>query len=281
MLKVIRLVGVNISRTLRSFAFWAPCAVCVTLMFVYTKADLVLGNSFGDYDLHYLLRFGLGNGSDIFLLLVCTFSSAGLFAEDWCSGRFTNTYLRSGKRGYAVAQTASVFIISLLVVMISVAVFLLICMGLGSEAVRDPTARDFLQAARNYPNGDLLVRGDYFAFFFLYALIEGCYAGVLAVMGFVFSIVLTNKYIAAVIPTLIMSVANRILTMVNAPLLIIPAQVYGLRSLYPWIHGNREKNLSFISLIYPYAYTLIFVVLLGTAAYFMIKNKVAKSSDLR
>jgi len=165
--------------------------------------------------------------------------------------------------------------------MISVAVFLLICMGLGSEVVKDPTARAFLQAARNYPNGDLLIRGNYFAFFFLYALIEGCYAGLLAVVGFVFSIVLTNKYIATVIPTLIMNVAGRILTMVNAPILTRPAQVYGLRSLYPWIHGNREKNLSFISLIYPYAYTLIFVILLGIAAYFMINNKTAKSADLR
>ncbi len=281
MLKVIRLIGVNVSRAFRSFAFWAPCAVCVALMFVYTKADLVLDYPFSDFDLYYLLRFGLGHGSDTFLLLVCTFSSAGLFAEEWCSGRFTNTYLRCGKRGYAAAQTASVFVISLLVVMISVSVFLLICMGLGSEVVRDPATRVFLQAARNYPNGDLLVQGNYFAFFFLYALIEGCYAGLLAVIGFVFSIFLTNKYIAAVIPTLIMTVTDRIFVMVDAPILAIPGQVYRLSSLYPWIHGNREKNLSFISLIYPYAYTLILVILLGIAAYFMINNKAAKSSDLR
>ncbi|MCH5209179.1 MAG: hypothetical protein J1F04_09855 [Oscillospiraceae bacterium] len=277
MLNFLRLTGINISRALRSFTFWMPCAVCVALMFVYTKADLVLDFPFSDFELHYLLRYGLGHGSDTFLLLVCTFSSAGLFAEEWCSGRFTNTYLRCGKRGYAAAQTASVFIISLLVIIISVTAYLLICMGLGSDIVDDPNASVFLQSAVHYPNGDLLVGGNYFAFFFLYALIEGCYAGLLAVIGFVFSIFLTNRYIAAVIPTLIMSVIDRVMIMLGAPFLIIPTNVYGLKSLYPWIHGNREHNLSFVSLIYPYAYTLIFVALLGIAAYFMIKNKAAKA----
>ena len=118
--RIVSAVWCSVSFALRSARFWGAVILYDFMLIYAIRYIFYIGQP-----VSYTLRSALMVNTETFLLLICAMPSAALFAEDWCSGRFMYSYLRTKKLGYAASTMLSTFIISALVSIIAMSLFII------------------------------------------------------------------------------------------------------------------------------------------------------------
>ena len=282
MKKVVSSSATNVFYALRSVKFWTAVAVNMLILFIFADVDILWGQN---ESIHYILFLTLDKIPEEFTMAVSAVPAVTLFADEWCSGRFIYSYTRLKGVGYAVTLVISVFLISMLVSFISTGLYIGI-LSLSHPWLGDTTSRMFLQSASKYANGGWLQHGHYFAFYLVTLLRQACYMGIFSAMAAVFSIWISNSYVAIVFPVFLNSVIMNILTpLLKIPFVLVPKQVYlhyvYLAKIFDPDLNRSENNFTVISMLYPFIYTLIILALLAVLSYFWIIRKYRSSSDMR
>ncbi len=272
----------NVIYTLRSVKFWAAVAVDMLIMFIFAGIDVIFGQN---ESIFYILFFTLSKIPAEFAMVISAIPAVTIFADEWCSGRFIFSYTRQKKAGYAVTLILSVFLISALVSVISVALFigvLSLSHPLDAEGMKP---RALLQIARGYANGGLIQHGHFFAYYVITVLRQACYMGIYSAMAAAVSICFANSYVAMVSPMALHVLITNILTVLAVPGVIFPKHVYRhsvyLSKMFDPDLNLSENNFSIFSMLYPFIYTLIILAVLVVISFFGIKQKNEKNSDFR
>lgn len=270
------IIGTRCFYALRSVRFW--CAVAVYLMFLLFATSNFYNSGVGVY---YLLHYALQNGTREVLLVVCAVHAAGLFADEWNNERFIFSYTRAKKFGYSLSLILSAFTIAAMVSAIATAAYVLI-FSFTNPIAGELSDEMFFQITKSYANGGLLQSGHIIAYYLFAILTQSCYMGIFTAGSVMISVKITNSYIATVCPMILYLLVTNTLSLLNAPIWLNPYNVLsGNAYLISVFSPNSKENFSVISMLYPFIYTAIFIIIFVSAAHFWIKHKYEKSSDLR
>ena len=282
MKKVISSSATNVFYALRSVKFWLAVALELLMMFILADVDIVHDQT---QKIYYVLHMTFDKMPGEFTAAMSALPAVTLFADEWCSGRFIYSYTRLKGAGYAVTLIVSVFLIAALVSLISTGLYIGI-LSMSHPLTDDITSTSLLQVARSYANGGLLRHGHFFAYYLLTVLRQACYMGIFSTMAAVFSIWISNSYVAIVFPVFLYVVIPSIFwSLFKLPRVIIPSEVYQLgtylsKEFDPDLKLS-ENNFSVISMLYPFIYTLIILAALAVLSFFLVRRKYRSGSDLR
>lgn len=281
MKRIVSSTATNIFYALKSVKFWAAVILEVFILYIYSDTNVIWGQKF---EMYYILFWTLEAIPEEFVMAVSALPAVTLFADEWCGGRFIYSYTRLNGKGYAVTLILSVFLISVLVTLFSMGLFIGI-LSPSHPMAGDRLESSLLQIARGYANGGLLQHGHFFAYYLITLLRQACYMGIFAAIAAAASIWISNSYVAIVFPVFLYVVINDILVFVNVPGVILPVNVYRhtvyLSKMFDPDLKLSENNFTVISMLYPFIYTLMVLVLLVVLSYFWIRRKYRSSSDLR
>ena len=140
--KIFGNISSNLKYLFRSVKFWAAIAGYLALL-IFATSDY----NHETAEVWYLLRYSRAFGSYYFSLVICALPGAGAFAEEWCSERFVFSYLRTGKKDYAVSMVLSSFLSAFSVAFIGTALYIGI-LSLKCPVTNDPSDVMFIQAMR-------------------------------------------------------------------------------------------------------------------------------------
>lgn len=280
MTKICGNISTNCKYILRSVRFWAAVAGYLALL-VFATADFYHSKA----EVWYLLRLSRAFGSYYFSLVICALPGAALFAEEWCSERFVFSYLRTGKKKYAVSVIMSSFLSAFLAAFIGTTLYI------GIYSMINPIAGNaddifFTQQMGSYSNGGLLYNGHIFAYYFLDIINTSCFMGLFSALATMLSTMLTNSYITVIMPLLAYEIISTLCGILSAPLLLHPHYVFSagvtvIMLLHPSREITAENNFSVISMLYPLIYLLICLTVITIITHFLIKLKYEKNSDIR
>lgn len=280
MTRIFGSISSNCKYNLRSVRFWAAVAGYLALL-IFATAD----NYHSGAAVWYLLRLSRDFGSFYFSLVICALPGAALFAEEWCSGRFIFSYLRTGKKQYAVSMILSSFLSAFLVAFIGTFLYI----GIYSLINPITSGADdifFVQQMGSYSNGKLLYDGHVFAYYLLNTINTSCFMGLFSALATMLSAIFTNSYITVIIPLLMYEIISTLFGVLSVPLLLNPHYVFGngvtvIMLLHPSRDITAENNFSVISMLYPLIYLAVCLTIITIVSYFLIKRKYEKNSDIR
>lgn len=280
MTRILRNISSNCKYTLRSVRFWAAVAGYLALL-IFATADYYHSGA----AVWYLLRISRSFGSYYFSLVICALPGAALFAEEWCSERFVFSYLRTGKKEYAVSTILSSFLSAFSAAFIGTSLYI------GIYSLINPITSDandiiFAQQMGGYTNGGLLYNGHIFAYYLLDVINTSCFMGLFSALATMLSAVLTNSYITVIMPLLMYEIISTLFNILSVPLLFNPHYVFSagntvIMLLYPSRKITAENNFTVISMLYPLIYLLVCLAFITIIAYFLIKRKYENNSDIR
>ncbi len=280
MTRIFGNISANCKYILRSGRFWAAVGGYLALL-IFATADYYHSGA----EVWYLLHFSRAFGSYYFSLVICAVPGAALFAEEWCSERFVFSYLRTGKKEYAVSVIMSSFLSAFFAAFIGTALYI------GVYSLINPITSDindimFTQHMGGYTNGGLLYNGHIFAYYFLEITNISCFMGLFSALATMLSTVITNSYITAIMPLLIYEIISTMSNILSAPMLLHPHYVFSasntvMRLLYPSREITAENNFTIVSMLYPVIYLLICLTVITIISYILIKHKYEKNSDIR
>ncbi len=278
MTRILRSVFSNLKYTFRSARFLAAVAGYLALL-VFATADFYNKNS----AVWYLLRCAKSFGSFFFCLVICALPGAAIFAEEWLSGRFIFSYLRAGKKEYAVSIILNSFLSAFFTAFVGTTLYIIIYSFI-NLITSDHDNIFFVQQMGVYANGKLLYDGKIFAYYFLDVLNTSCFMGLFSALAAMLSAIFTNPYITTVMPLLLYEVIINVLNKFSAPMLSNPAYVFSsgvtvIEKLHPARDITAENNFSVISMLYPLAFTAVCLAVIMIISYFLIKRKYEKNSD--
>lgn len=113
-------VAARASLAIRSIKFWLAAAIYLLLLIFYSYTGQIYQTQQGIY---YLLHYSLSNGTREFSLMACAMPAAGIFAEEWCNGKFVFSYTRAKKLEYAFSIILASFLIAAMVCIISCSIY--------------------------------------------------------------------------------------------------------------------------------------------------------------
>ena len=274
--RVLSVIFVNVSNALRSARFWGMVVLYVLLLIYSVRYTFYIGQP-----VSFTLTDALMVDTESFLLLICAVPSASLFADEWCSGRFLFSYLRTKKLGYAVSTMLSTFIISALVSIIALSLFI-IGLSFINPLVGDIESESYFIRTMMTTNGELLIKGHIFPYYLLTVLTFSCFMGTMSTFAALVSVWLTNPYIAMVSPVVLIELFQILLGLFHLPVLGDPRIAFSmLNHPYQLLVHESGMGLSVISTLYPFIYTLICLVIIIFLAFVLIKRKYAVNSNLR
>lgn len=280
MTRIFKSILSNCKYVFRSVRFWAAVAGYLALLIFATSDFYHLGA-----EVWYLLRCSRAFGFEFFGLVICALPGASLFADEWCSERFVFSYLRTGKKEYAVSTILSSFLSAFLVAFIGTSLYIGIY-SLINPLISGGTDISFAQYMATYTNGGLLYNGYVFAFYSLYVINISCYMGLHSAMATMLSAVITNSYITIMMPLLIYEFTLMLSNILPTPILLVPYNVFNsvnvvIGCLHPSRKITAENNFTVISMLYPFIYLLVCLTIITIITHFLIKQKYEKSSDIR
>ncbi len=278
MRKILSLTCVNLKRTVISVKFPAAIALYLLLLF-YALTDLYDESGSVVYFLHFVLEY-----STVYLCVtICSMPNAAIFADDWCSGKFLFSYIRSGKKQYSVSLIIAAFLTAFLVAFLGCILFIVI-LSFKHPLMGDLNDISFIQLMEVCLNGGLLHNGHVLLYYIAAAGTQGCLAGLFSALSVMISIIITNSYITLVMPLLLFEVITNILSFLKAPLILNPYYIYVHGSQWSQYFNNDIdvlNNFSVMDLMYPFIYAAFFTVLITIVSHFLIKRKYECNSDLR
>lgn len=274
--RVLSAIAVNVSEALRSARFWGMVVLYVLLLIYSVRYTFYIGQP-----VSYTLTDALMVDTESFLLLICAVPSAALFAEDWCSGRFLFSYLRTKKLGYAASTMLSTFIISMLVSVIALSLFI-IGLSFINPLVGDIESESYIIRTMLTTNGELLLKGHIFPFYLLTVLIFSCYMGTMSTFAALVSVWLANPYIAMVSPIVLIELFQIPIGIFHLPALGDPRIAFHMMNVpHQILVDESGMGSSVISTLYPFIYTVVCLVVIIFLAFVLIERKYAVNSDLR
>ena len=269
-------VGMYCLYAFRSIKFWAACLIYLLLL-IFGTADFY-NESAGVY---YLLHYALQNGTKEFGLVVCAIPAAGIFADEWCSGRFVYSYTRAKTLPYAVSVVLSAFLIAAATYIAANAAYILI-FSITNPIVGVLDDTSFVQSMMSYANGGLMLKGNVGGYYIINALTGGCNVGIFSALAVLVSVIITNSYIATVSPMILYIFITNFMNFLNIPRIANPYYIFsGGHYVFSDLTPNSADNFSIISMAYPFVYALCVVAIIAMAALFGINRKYEKNSDLR
>lgn len=275
MKKFVSTTGAYLVKTLCSVKFWLAVSAYIGLLFIISQ-DLFYGTA----GVYYILHYAFQNSTSYFLLVICAFPSAAVFADEWRAKRFVSVYTRAKKAPFAASMIASSFMSALLVSMFASALFMLF-ISFDYPICGDASSMEFVHDAEVYANGGLMLSGNYFFYYLSELLLQGCLMGVFSAMSTMISVKLTDPHIAVVIPMVLYIVITNICGILNAPVFLNPYRVYShVRFMQTVFSPDSEINFSVISMLYPIFYTLFFLVIFTLVTHFWIKRKYENYNDI-
>ncbi len=283
MRRILSAVGSNCFYALRSGKFWAVVGVFIGVMLLYTF-DLYKPWAVGENGLpspvaqpiffYILWLFDMGLRE--FSILICAVPAAGIFAEEWCSGRFIYSYTRNGKLGYTTSTVLSAFFIAAMTCAVSMILYMVITAAIGNSFSGDVNDISFIQMTDAVINGGLLLKGHTFLFYFLLVLTYSCGVGVFSAGAVLISVLITNQYIAVVSSMVLYTVLSNVFTILHGPRLLNVWFVFGVVSFINEIEEQVTENFSVVSMLYPFIFAAVMLMIFITASYFLIKRKYEK-----
>ncbi len=276
MKRVLSAISINVSKALRSARFWGMVVLYVLLLIYSVRYTFYIGQP-----VSYTLTDALMVDTESFLLLICAVPSAALFAEDWCSGRFLFSYLRTKKLGYAASTMLSTFIISALVSVIALSLFI-VGLSFINPLVGDIESDSYIFRTMQTTNGELLLKGHTFPFYLLTVLTFSCYMGTMSTFAALVSVWLANPYIAMVSPIVLIELFQIIIGLFHLPAIGYPRIAFSMLN-HPYQLLVHESGMggSVISTLYPFIYTLVCLTIIIFLAYILIERKYAVNFDPR
>lgn len=276
MKRILSAILVNVSGALRSARFWAAVALYVLMMIYAVRYTFYVGQP-----ISYTLIDALMAGVEDFLFLICALPSAVLFAEDWCSGGFLFSYLRTKKLGYAASSMLSTFIISALVSAIALSLFI-VGLSFVNPLVGDVEEQTFYIRTIHSTNGTLLLNGNIFGYYALAVLTYSCFMGIMSAFAALASVWLTNPYIAMVSPLVLIKLFEIPVRLFHIPALVEPRVAFSLMNTqYQYLSDESGMGSSVIGTLYPFIYTLVCLAVIIFLAYISIKRKYSTGFDAR
>ena len=280
MTRILRNISSNCKYTLCSVRFWAAVAGYLAMLIFATSDYYHSGAA-----VWYLLRLSRAFGSYYFSLVICALPGAALFAEEWCSERFVFSYLRTGKKEYAVSTILSSFSSAFLAAFIGTSLYI------GIYSLINPITGDandiiFAQQMGGYTNGGLLYNGYALAYYLLDIINTSCFMGLFSALATMVSAVLTNPYITIIMPLLMYEIISTLCSILSVPLLINPHYVFSAgNTVIMLLHPSRaitaENNFTVISMLYPLIYLSVCLTIITIIFHFLIKRKYEKNLDIR
>lgn len=276
MKRIIYAVWCNVSFAMRSARFRGAVILYVFMLIYAVRYTFYTGQP-----VSYTLRDALMVNTETFLLLICAMPSAALFAEDWCSGRFMYSYLRTKNLGYAASTILSTFIISALVSIIAMSLFI-IGLSFINPVIGDAENESYIMQTMMTTNGELLINGHIFSYYALTVLTYSCFMGTMSVFGAFLSVWLTNPYIAMVSPIVLIKLFEIPVLLFHLPPLIEPRVAFSLMNHpYQILIDESGQGVHIFSTLFPYIYALVCLTVIIFLAHIFIKRKYAVNSDAR
>lgn len=288
MKKVFSTISSNCFYALGSGRFWAAVGVYTVILVLYTFQQYnpwAVGEnglpSFVAYPIVQYIPFIFDFGMREILIFICAIPAAGIFAEEWCSGRFVYSCTRSKMLGYTSSTVLSAFFISTIVSVFGMVLYIAIELPLGNPLTGDVNSISFIQLTEVVSNGGLLLHGHVFLFYFLIVLTYSIGVGVFSAGAVFISVIITNSYIAVVSSMVLYTVLAAIPSILNGPPLL---NVFYVFSPSGYVRQEMQpelaENFSVISMLYPFFFAAVMLAIFITASYFLIKQKYSKKSDL-
>ncbi len=275
MKRFLRTTGMCLAKTFCGIKFWLAVALYIGLLTIISQT------LFSEHaTVYYILHYAFANSTSYFLLVICALPNAAVFAEEWSAKRFVASYTRAKKDPFAASMIVSSFLSAFGVSVIASALYLAF-LSLKYPVCGDPSDIDFLQRMHSYANGGLAISGNFFLYYFMEFITQGCLMGLFSALATLLSIKLTDSNIAVVMPMILYIIVTNVMSMLSIPRLLNPYHVYSQSgTVYRTFFPGRSENYSFISMIYPLIYTIMLLGVFVIAAYFMIKRKYEKYNDI-
>ena len=276
MKRIVSTVCCNVTFALRSLRFWSAVILYIFMLIYAIRYTFYIGQP-----VSYTFWNALTVNTETFLLLICAMPSAALFAEDWCSGRFMYSYLRTKKLGYAASTMLSTFIISALVSIIALSLYI-IGLSFINPVIGDVEDMNYCIQTMMTTNGELLINGHIFSYYALTVLNYSCFMGTMSAFGALLSVWLTNPYIAMVSPIVLIKLFEIPVLLFHLPPLIEPRVAFSLMNHpYHILIDGSGYGVHIISTLFPYFYALVCLTVIIFLAHIFIKRKYAANSDTR
>ena len=275
MKRFIRTTVMYLAKTLVRAKFWLAVALYMGLL-VLISQDLISPNA----TVYYILHYAIANSTSYFLLVLCALPNAALFAEEWSAKRFVASYARAKKDPFAASMIVSSFLSAFGVSMIASVLYMAV-LSFKFPLFGDVTDIGFLQDMGGYANGGLAISGNYFLYYFMEFITQGCLMGLFSSLATLLSIKLTDSNIAVVMPMILYIIVTNVMSLLSIPRLLNPYHVYSQSgTVYRTFFPGGTEGFSIISMLYPLIYTAVLLGVFVLAAYFMIKRKYEKYNDI-
>lgn len=287
MKKVLSTIGSNCFYSLRSGKFWTAVGVLTAVMLLYTL-DMYKPWMTGENGLptaapqpifFYLLMI-IDMGLREFSILICAVPAAGIFAEEWHSGRFIFSYIRNKKPGYTASTVLSAFFIAAMTCAVSITLYMMITAAIGNPFSGDVNDISFIQMTDAVINGGLLLKGHTFLFYSLLVLTYSFGVGVFSAGAVFISVLITNQYIAVVSSMVLYTVLSNVFTILHGPRLLNVWFVFGVANFIKEFDKEAAENFLIISMLYPFIFAAVMLMIFIIASHFLIKRKYEKKTDL-
>lgn len=267
--------GMCLAKTFRKAKFWLAIALYMGLL-VLISQDLISPNA----TVYYILHYAFANSTSYFLLVICAFPNAAVFVEEWSAKRFVASYTRAKKDPFAASMIVSSFLSAFWVSMIASILYMAI-LSFKYPISGDVSDMGFLQQMGGYANGGLAISGNYFMYYCMEFITQGCLMGLFSSLATLLSIKLTDSNIAIVMPMILYIIVTNVMSLLPIPRLLNPYHVYSQSgTIYRTFFPDSPDNFSVVSMIYPLIYTSVLLGIFALAAYFMIKSKYEKYNDI-
>lgn len=275
MKRFFRTTGMCLAKTFCKARFWLAIALYMGLL-VLISQDLVSPNA----TVYYILHYAFANSTSYFLLVICALPNAAVFVEEWAAKRFVASYTRAKKDPFAASVIVSSFLSAFGVSVIASALYMAI-LSFKYPVCGNISDIGFLQQMGGYANGGLAISGNYFLYYFMEFVTQGCLMGLFSSLATLLSIKLTDSNIAVVMPMILYIIVTNIMSLLPIPRLLNPYHVYSQSgTVYRTFFPGKSDNFSVVTMIYPLIYTAVLIGIFALAAYFMIKRKYEKYNDI-
>ncbi len=229
---------------------------------------------------YYVFHYAFANSTSYFLLVICAFPNAAVFSEEWQARRFVASYTRAKKIPFAASMMVSSFL-SAFGVSVIASVFYLAVLSLRYPLCGDASDISFLDQMRIYANGGLAIAGNYFLYYLIEFVTQGCLMGLFSALATLLSIRLTDSHIAVVMPMILYITITNLMSWISVSRLLNPYHVYSQSgTVYRTLFPGGTDNFSVISMLYPLVYTAALLGVFVLAAHVMIKRKYEKYNDI-
>ena len=262
-------------KTFRGVRFWCAIALYIGLLTLISQ-DLISEYS----DVAYILHYAFANSTSYFLLIICALPNAAVFAEEWSAKRFVSIYSRTKKSPFAASMMFSSFLSSFIVSVIASFLYMTV-LSFNYPLHQDITDISYLQQMSSYANGGLAISGNYFLYYLMEFITQGCLMGLFSSFATLLSIKLTDANIAVVMPMILYIIITNIMSYLPIPKLLNPYHVYSqANTVYRTFFPGSTDSFSVISMLYPLIYTAVIMILFTVIAHFMIKQKYETYNDI-